>query len=154
MCSSDLVDPEWGIEDWLHSVRARISGIRRRGEQTCQLVEDCCKVLWPDEPVPENLSRLPSPTCLRRGQARGCGCGGGDGDSGGGRRGRGAPQWGIVVEWLPARSRGRYPMWLRVPALPNEALRVGAGVGVPAIVLGSKNCRCPLGPAGGERFGR
>ena len=52
------IDPQWAIEDWLHSVRTRISAIRRRGEQTCDLVEDCCKALWPDEPVPEDLSAL------------------------------------------------------------------------------------------------
>ena len=52
------IDPQWGIEDWLHSVRTRISAIRRRGEQTCDLVEDCCQALWPDEPVPEDLSAL------------------------------------------------------------------------------------------------
>lgn len=24
----------------------------------CELVEDCCRALWPDEPVPKNLSTL------------------------------------------------------------------------------------------------
>ena len=32
--------------------------MRRSGEQTYQLVEDCCSALWPDEPVPENFKEM------------------------------------------------------------------------------------------------
>ena len=53
--NNEVADPQWGLEDWLHSVRTRMAMIRRRGDTLCELVEKACQALWPDEPSPENL---------------------------------------------------------------------------------------------------
>ena len=47
------MDPQWGVEDWLYSVRARIASVKESAEFTSQLVENYCTALWPDEPLPE-----------------------------------------------------------------------------------------------------
>jgi len=58
-------------------------------------------------------------------------------------------------EWMCLASRRaprRNLTWLGVPALPTQPLWVGADVGVPAILLGSKMCRRCLGSAGVRSF--
>ena len=47
---------------------------------------------------------------------------------------------------------GRNPTWLPAPARPREPLRVGAGVGLPATILGFISRRLRIGAAGAERF--
>ena len=47
------MDPRWGVDDWLYSVRARIASVKESAEFTSQLVESYCAALWPDEPLPE-----------------------------------------------------------------------------------------------------
>ena len=48
-------DPRWSMEDWLHSLRARVSMLRRRGDTLRGLMESTFAALWPDEPFPETL---------------------------------------------------------------------------------------------------
>ena len=49
------MDPRWSMEDWLHSLRTRVSMLRRRGETLRGLMENTFAALWPNEPFPENL---------------------------------------------------------------------------------------------------
>ena len=51
----ETFDPRWSMEDWLHSLRARTSMLRRRGETLRGLMETTFAALWPDEPFPETL---------------------------------------------------------------------------------------------------
>ena len=43
--NNEEVDPQWGLEDWLHSVRTRMAMIQRRGDTLCELVEKACEAL-------------------------------------------------------------------------------------------------------------
>ena len=52
------MSPEWGVEDWLYSVRARIALVKKRSEDIFQLVAAYCRALWPEEPLPETSEGL------------------------------------------------------------------------------------------------
>ena len=41
----EAMDPEWGVEDWLYSVRGRIASVKRCSEIVSQLVEAYCIAL-------------------------------------------------------------------------------------------------------------
>ena len=49
---------------------------------------------------------------------------------------------------LPGGADSRHPTSREAPARPMRALREGAGTGLPALLLGSKQCRRFIGRAG------
>ena len=52
------ISPEWGMEEWLYSLRARIAWIKKMGDDAREAGKAYCRALWPEEPIPETTEGL------------------------------------------------------------------------------------------------
>ena len=49
---------EWGVEEWLHSTRARITMIKKLSSDAKEAMTELFQALWPDEAIPETIRDL------------------------------------------------------------------------------------------------
>ena len=49
------MSPEWCIEDWLYSVKARIATVRYLSDKALEAMKEFFQALWPEKVVPETV---------------------------------------------------------------------------------------------------
>ena len=52
------MSPEWGIEDWLYSVRARIASVQKLSEEALDAMKQFFQVLWLNKTAPNTIREL------------------------------------------------------------------------------------------------
>ena len=52
------MSPEWEVDDWLCSVRARIASVKKMSEDAWEGAKMYCRALWPNEPIPDTTDGL------------------------------------------------------------------------------------------------
>ena len=52
------MSPEWGVEEWLYSLRARIAWVKKMSGDAWEAAKAYCLALWPEEPVPDTAEGL------------------------------------------------------------------------------------------------